>query len=145
MYNCTWEPYPHIPSTVRSQFINPVISNERLNHAGFTFEKAIQNRLSSRINRCVIDFDADISRCCFGLKSVCIVEESDLKKLHLSVGWYYRINKKGKGCKLSFPIRLVSRVYMRKKYVVSSEKLVIESHIPMEKLIIISATEVMNV
>jgi hypothetical protein len=34
---------------------------------------------------------------------------------------------------------------MRKKYVVSSEKLVIESRIPMEKPIIISATEVMNV
>jgi hypothetical protein len=63
------------------------------------------------------------------------VEESDLKKLPLSVGWYYRINRKGKGCKLSFPIRPVSRVYMRKKYVVSSEKLVIESHIPMGKLI----------
>ena len=73
------------------------------------------------------------------------MEESDLKKLPLSVGWYYRINRKGKGCKLAFPIRPVSRVYMRKKYVVSSEKLVIESHIPMEKLIIISATEVMNV
>ena len=101
-YNCTWEPYPHIPPTVRSQYINPVISNERLNHAGFTFDKAIQNRLSSRINRCVIDFDADIFRYCFGLKSVCIVDESDLKKLPLSQGGITELIGKAKDVNFHF-------------------------------------------
>lgn len=143
-WDCTWEPYTHIPSHIRNKFANPDISIDRLKCAATNFEEAIQKRLHSRINRISIEFDGDIFRFCFGHTcSSILIQKENLQKLPLSHGWDYNINKHGRGVRLAFPIRLQFRIHYRKKFV-SSENLILEKNIPKEKLVITSATEVMR-
>jgi len=67
-----------------------------------------------------------------------------MDKLPLNNGWNYKIDKNGRGLQISFPFRVQFRLYVKEKYVVK-ENIVVEQKIPQEKLVIIFATDVMNV
>lgn len=137
----TWEPSAHIPPYVRNDFMNPPVSRERLECAALTFEYAIQQRLRSRNNRTIINFDLDIFRFCFGVDKCILLERSDLDKLPLSRHWYYNINRNGRGTQLSFPVKAEPRLWMRKTFVHNDNGKVILQPVPTERLVVTSALD----
>ena len=137
----TWEPAPHLPTELIVAYLTPDISGTRLQQAADVFENAVQQRLCSRQNRVVVNFDLDVYRYIFNSdKSVLISGPDDLSKLPMCVNWHYKLNKHGKGVQLSFPIRITPRLYNKRVFVRKYGETVSYSN-PIERVIIISAIE----
>lgn len=120
--------------------MNPPVCRERLETAALILESAIQQRLRSRNNRTIINFELDVFRYSFGETRTTLLSNSDFEKLPLSPHWYYTINGKGRGTQLSFPVKAEPRLWMKKLHVYKDGELVFFS-VPVERLVITSATE----
>ena len=96
--------------------------------------------LSSNGNRSVLDFDADLFRFCFGVQSIHILHKEDFSRLPLSNSWHYKLKRNGRGTKLSFPVRLHSKIHIRKSYMNVNGNIKELSN-PVERLFITSATD----
>lgn len=137
----TWEPASHLSTELTAAFLTPEINRIRLQQAADNFECAVQQRLSSRQNRVQVYFELDVFRYIFNSnKAVVINEPGDLSKLPMCDNWHYKLNKHGKGVRLSFPIRITPRLYNKRVFVRKDGETVSCSN-PIEKLIIICAIE----
>lgn len=137
----TWEPASHLSPELTSAFLSPEISTARLHRAAEQFESAIQQRLSSRQTRVVVNCELDVFRHLFSTtKTVLINDPEDLTKLPLCDNWYYKLNKHGKGTRISFPLRITPKLFQKRVYAQKNGEMVSFSF-PAEKLIIICAIE----
>lgn len=134
----TWEPKSHFTPEILRSYERPEITIDRLQYAAQHLEKAVQQHLSSNGNRSVIDFDADVFRFCFGPQPIQILYLEDFKKLPLSASWLYKLRRNGRGTQLSFPVRIKSRIHIKKSYVAENVK---ELCTPVGRLVITSATD----
>ena len=137
----TWEPACHLPTELTVNFLNLDISIFRLQQAADNFEYAVQQRLSSKQSRVLVNFELDVFRFLFNSnKAVVINGPSELDKLPMCVNWFYKLNKHGKGVRLSFPTRITPRLY-NKRVFVRRDGVIVSCSNPIEKLVIICATE----
>ena len=89
----------------------------------------------------LVIFELDVFRFLFNSnKAVVINGPSELDKLPVCVNWFYKLNKHGKGVRLSFPIRITPRLY-NKRVFVRRDGVIVSCSNPIEKLVIICATE----
>jgi len=138
----SWEPKSHLTPEIIRTYDQPEITYERLQYAAQNLERAVQQRLSSNGNRSVLDFDADLFRFCFGVQSIHILHKEDFSRLPLSNSWHYKLKRNGRGTKLSFPVRLHSKIHIRKSYMNVNGNIK-ELSTPVERLLITSATDAM--
>ena len=136
----TWEPEGHISQHLLDTYLQPSVSDCRVTDAAIRVEGAIQQRLRSRGNRCVVDFDLDIYRHCFASDRTILADKDDFDKLPMSAHWYYNVNKCGRGCQVSFPIKCEPKLYFRKTYAYC-DGVVREVKVPCERLVLTSAVD----
>ncbi|CAG2248417.1 CBX1 [Mytilus edulis] len=140
----TWEPQSHLDAESMSNFFPAFISFDRLNSAARLFEEVIQQRLRPN-NRTIstnLRFDLDVYRYCFNTdESIRIDSVDSLKKLPLSNGWNYKLNKQGYGHIITFPFRLRPKLQMRKIFLRKDDGSVETKYRPIEIVKIISASE----
>lgn len=81
----------------------------RLELASYKIKSAIQQRLSSRSTKVVVDFDLDVYSHIFNSESaVILTDTSDIEsKLSLCKNWTYKIKTLGRAVRVSMPIRFV--------------------------------------
>ncbi|CAG2226428.1 unnamed protein product [Mytilus edulis] len=138
----TWEPTGHIDEESLQNYECPIISSDRLSYAAKQFEDTVQQRL--RCKESAIRFDLDVYRYCFLTDEKLLVNGvGDLKRLPMSDNWYYRINDKGRGLKLSFPLTLIPKLQHKKVYF-KSNGILQQKIVPFETVRMLSATEVCN-
>ena len=141
MTDCSWEPENNLPGYLITNFNQPPASESRVKIFSRLFEDAIQRRLRSRNNRVVIQFDSDIYRHLFGGNESGLFFKENLSKLVLSDSWYYSLNSNGCGKQITFPIRLASKLSLRKVYVKDLDGKLVRKHYPCEKLVILAGVE----
>lgn len=137
----TWEPSSHLPTELTSAFLTPDVNLIRLQHAAENFELAIQQRLCSRQSRVVVNFELDVYKHVFHSdKSVLINGPDDLRNLPVCESWHFKLNKYGKGVRVSFPMRIKPRLY--NKFVFNRKHgEIVKYSLPVEKLVVICAIE----
>lgn len=143
MTETSWEPEVHLNPDALSDFIPNNIDNQRLQFAAAEFEDSIQRRLKrgNTNNIAVIPFAHDVYRYCFRTHIETSVNTlEDIAKLPLVENWYYRIDKRGDGHQIRFPILLTPILRMEKVYIKSDDRSVISKLRPIEKLRIATAT-----
>jgi hypothetical protein len=74
------------------------------------------------------------------VQSIHILHKEDFSRLQLSNSWHYKLKRYGRGIKLSFSVRLHSKIYIRKSYMNVNGNIK-ELSTPLERLIITSATD----
>ncbi|CAC5397270.1 unnamed protein product [Mytilus coruscus] len=140
----TWEPQSHLDVESMSNFFPAFISVDRLNSAARLFEDVIQQRLrpNNRTESTNLRFDLDVYRYCFNTdESVRIDSLDSLKKVPLSNGWNYKLNRQGYVKKITFPFRLRPKRQMRKNYLRKDDGSVETKFRPIEIVKIISASK----
>ena len=126
---------------LRRTFLSPPVSVDRLNSAARNIQAAFQQRLSSKCSDVSVSFDLDIFRYVFGSeRSVVIESNSDFNKLPLCLNWSYKLNKHGKGLKVSFPLSVTPKLFSRRVYIRKDGKFE-KLSVPVEKLCITCAIE----
>lgn len=137
----TWEPEKHLPVEVLRAFLSPPVSTDRLAYAARNIENAFQQRLSSKSSCVTVSFDLDVFRYVFGSETSVVIEsENDMDKLPLCCNWSYKLNKNGKGLRVSFPLRVSPKLFTRRVFVRKDEKLE-KLSMPIEKVCITCAIE----
>ena len=136
----TWEPEDHIPACILSSFVPTEISQEKMKHFSTVFERAIQNRLTSKSPKNVVFVEFDVFRFLFGNVKSVLCDLEDLDRLNMPPHWFYKLHADGYGCKIKFPIRLTIRLRFRKLHV-KSNGLLEARNLPLERLTIFSCTE----
>jgi hypothetical protein len=134
------EPMSHLTPEIIRTYDLPEITYERLQYGAQNPERIVQQLLSSNGNPSVVDFDADLFRFCFRVQSIHILQKEDFSRLQLSNSWHYKLKRNGRGIQLSFPVRLHSKIYIRKSYMNVNGNIK-ELSTPLERLIITSATD----
>ncbi|CAG2202785.1 unnamed protein product [Mytilus edulis] len=138
----TWEPTGHIDEESLQNYECPIIWSDRLSYAAKLFEDTVHQRL--RCKESAIRFDLDVYRYCFLTDEKLLVNGvEDLKRLPMSDNWYYRINDKGRGLKLCFPLTLIPKLQHKKVYF-KSNGILQEKIVQFETVCMLSANEVCN-
>ena len=136
----SWEPKSHLKPEIIRTYDQPEITYERLQYAAQNLEREVQQRLSSNGKRSVLDLDADLFRFRFGVQSIHILHKEDYSRLPLSNSWHYKLKRNGRGTQPSFPVRLHSKIHIRKSYMNVNGNIK-ELSTPVERLFIASATD----
>lgn len=142
---CTFEPAAHIPVEVRTIFDNPLVSNDRLSSTAEAVTRAVQTRLSSRNTECIVHINFDVFRFLFGDVKEKLVFREEFKKLPLSKNWYFKLNCKGEGLQVHFPVRVTRRLVMKPVCVKSENGILTKKITPVERMKIICAVSACSV
>ena len=140
IWDATWEPKTHLPTTVLDSYVPIEVEQHRLPPFAESFERAVQSRLKCRNPAFSLFVDSDLFRYVFGDVSSKLCNRDDFEKLNLSSNWYYILQKDGTDRKLKFPVKISIHVYFRTMYVKSDGQLVKKTK-PVERINCFSATE----
>ena len=138
---CSWEPENNLPRYLVDNFYQPPVDESRVKVFSRHFEDAIQRRLCSRNNKVVIQFDCDVYRYMFGDNESGIFFQEHFSKLFLTDSWCKFLRPSGTGKQITFPIRLQSKLRLRKVFIKNDEGKLEARHYPCEKLIILAGVE----
>ena len=98
---------------MRQAFTTPIISQDRLQSGAELITRAVHSRTPD----CFIDIHFDVIRSVFGDCKDTLVSLDDFKQLPLSDNWYFKMNCKGEGLKISFPARVTRRLIIKSTWV----------------------------
>lgn len=123
----------------------PTVSQDRLENAAKSFEAAIQKRLKTRQEQCVVHFDLDVFRYCFGKSNASrLFLLDDFKLLPMSSHWFHYLNVNGQGKRVKFPIKILPIFPVKRIYVCEKNNVTMKT-LPRETISITCCTSVCDI